>query len=140
MSHRLCTTQGCSNHLDLYNGHIFCFACLSERYFVPHKELKCQHCLSFNMSSYRARQMKRESLMEVLDAPGKGATLCGSYRIPLKQGSPHPVSSEDESMRGIPTGLAPLCQSRVTCMEIWRWSWLLGTTPRRTAHGSRAGR
>ena len=40
--------------------------------------------------------------MEEAGLPGKGATRWGSYRIPLRQGSPHPVSSDDESGRGTP--------------------------------------
>ena len=80
------------------------FACLSERHFVPHKELKCLHCLSFNVPSFRARQRKREDYMGGLNMPGKGvaAPLWGSYRIPMRQNSPQPVSSLDETGRGTP--------------------------------------
>ena len=69
---------------------------------MAHKDLKCMHCKSFNVSSYQARQRKHEKYMEEVGLQGKGATRCGSYRIPLRQDFPHPVSSKDESGRGTP--------------------------------------
>ena len=75
---------------------------LSDRHFVPHQELKCLHCLSVNVSSFRARQRKREDYLERLEKPGKGAAAphWGSYRISTRQNSPQPISSLDEAGRG----------------------------------------
>ena len=99
---RLCTTEGCQHRLDPYDGHDRCFACLGERHFIDRKDVQCPHCMSLNASSYRNRQRKREKLMEEAGLPGKGATRWGSYRIPLRQGSPHHGSSDNESGRGNP--------------------------------------
>ena len=101
-THHPCTTDECTHRLDLCDGHVRCFVCLSERRFVAYKHLKCPHCKSFNVSSYQARQRKREKYMEEVGLPGKGATRWGSYRNPLRQGCPHPVSSEDEPGRDTP--------------------------------------
>ena len=99
---RLCTTQRCPHHLDPYDGHDRCFACLGERHFVECKEVQCQHCKSFSVSSYQNKQRRREKFMEEAGLPGTGATRWGSYRIPLRQGSLHSSSSDDESGRGTP--------------------------------------
>ena len=71
---RPCTTDGCQHHLDPYNGHDRCFACLGGRHFVDRKEVQCEHCKSFNVSSYWSRQRRQEKFMEEAGLPGKGAT------------------------------------------------------------------
>ena len=90
---------------SINDGHVKCFVCLSGRHFVNHKDLKCLHCKSFNPSSYRPRQRKQEKYVEEVSLPGKGATHWGSCRIPLRQCSPHSVSSKDEAGRGTPDRL-----------------------------------